>query len=160
MRATSWALLLAVFGLVGCDEGPRCPVEGEPGLEIGQGETAFAPIDGTFVSETGPQGGAHVWVALRAWGIWPGAGDTEPPFVSALVLADETGERWGALFGNHAVPFTGEGPYERAGLQVRLEYGLGMGHGVKAPPLTLHVSLTDACDTSLEGSAALLVSDP
>lgn len=40
---------------------------GEPSLEIGQGEQAFAPLaDGEVVEpELGPQGGYHIWLALR-----------------------------------------------------------------------------------------------
>lgn len=47
------------------------PSSGEPAIEIGQGSSAFAPLqDGEVVPiEAGPQGGHHVWLALRVTGL-------------------------------------------------------------------------------------------
>jgi hypothetical protein len=44
---------------------------GDPAVVIGQGQSAFAPLADSEVvsSEAGPQGGHHVWLALRATGL-------------------------------------------------------------------------------------------
>ncbi|WP_236644422.1 hypothetical protein [Sorangium cellulosum] len=49
----------------------KTPSSGEPAIVIGQGESAFAPLDeGEVVPiEAGPQGGHHVWLALRVTGL-------------------------------------------------------------------------------------------
>ncbi|MEO5727269.1 MAG: hypothetical protein ABI134_35265 [Byssovorax sp.] len=49
----------------------KTPSSGAPAVVIGQGESAFAPLDdGEVVSiEAGPQGGHHVWLALRVNGL-------------------------------------------------------------------------------------------
>ncbi|WP_437571300.1 hypothetical protein [Sorangium sp. So ce542] len=49
----------------------KTPSSGDPAIVIGQGESAFAPLDeGEVVPiEAGPQGGHHVWLALRVTGL-------------------------------------------------------------------------------------------
>ncbi|WP_437578002.1 hypothetical protein [Sorangium sp. So ce887] len=49
----------------------KTPSSGDPEVVIGQGESAFAPLDeGEVVPiEAGPQGGHHVWLALRVTGL-------------------------------------------------------------------------------------------
>ncbi|WP_437486179.1 hypothetical protein WME75_02885 [Sorangium sp. So ce1014] len=49
----------------------KTPSSGDPEVVIGQGERAFAPLDeGEAVPiEAGPQGGHHVWLALRVTGL-------------------------------------------------------------------------------------------
>ncbi|KYG07696.1 hypothetical protein BE21_27950 [Sorangium cellulosum] len=49
----------------------KTPASGEPAIVIGQGESAFAPLgEGEVVPiEAGPQGGHHVWLALRVTGL-------------------------------------------------------------------------------------------
>ncbi len=64
--------LVAVLAFVGCGDG----VDGELVLVLGQGETAYAELDdGTELPlVAGPQGGHHVWIAMRAEGLSaPGA---------------------------------------------------------------------------------------
>lgn len=50
------------------DPDDPCRPDGEPSLEIGQGELAFGPLEdgGTLELVHGPQGGVHVLVALHA----------------------------------------------------------------------------------------------
>jgi hypothetical protein len=50
------------------DPNDPCKPGGLPSLEIGQGETAFAPLEPGSTLELihGPQGGVHVLVALHA----------------------------------------------------------------------------------------------
>jgi hypothetical protein len=50
------------------DPNDPCKPGGLPSLEIGQGETAFAPLEsgGSLELVHGPQGGVHVLVALHA----------------------------------------------------------------------------------------------
>ncbi|KYF65774.1 hypothetical protein [Sorangium cellulosum] len=49
----------------------KTPSSGDPAVVIGQGESAFAPLEhGDVVPiEPGPQGGHHVWLALRVTGL-------------------------------------------------------------------------------------------
>ena len=49
----------------------KTPSSGDPAVVIGQGQSAFAPLDhGEVVPiEAGPQGGHHVWLALRVTGL-------------------------------------------------------------------------------------------
>jgi hypothetical protein len=49
----------------------KTPSSGDPVVVLGQGESAFAQLeDGAVVSlEAGPQGGHHVWLALRVNGL-------------------------------------------------------------------------------------------
>ncbi|WP_433933124.1 hypothetical protein AB3662_02845 [Sorangium cellulosum] len=49
----------------------KTPSSGDPAVVIGQGERAFAPLEhGDVVTiEPGPQGGHHVWLALRVTGL-------------------------------------------------------------------------------------------
>jgi hypothetical protein len=75
-RVSVLALTLACASEAGTDEqddveidpNDPCKPGGVPSLEIGQGETAFAPLEpfGTLELIHGPQGGVHVLVALHA----------------------------------------------------------------------------------------------
>lgn len=49
----------------------KTPSSGDPAIEIGQGQSAFAALaEGDVVPiEAGPQGGHHVWLALRVVGL-------------------------------------------------------------------------------------------
>ncbi|KYF63099.1 hypothetical protein BE11_44025 [Sorangium cellulosum] len=49
----------------------KAPSSGDPAVVIGQGERAFAPLaEGDVLPiEAGPQGGHHVWLALRVTGL-------------------------------------------------------------------------------------------
>lgn len=49
----------------------KTPLSGEPVIELGQGESAFAPLQDSeeVPIEAGPQGGHHVWLALRVAGL-------------------------------------------------------------------------------------------
>lgn len=49
----------------------KTPFSGEPAVVLGQGESAFAPLEESEVVpiEAGPQGGHHVWLALRVNGL-------------------------------------------------------------------------------------------
>jgi len=72
----------------------------EPSLELGKGQQAFAPlVEGEVVSlEPGPQGGHHVWLAMRSTGLrqmgsivtisgrLPDLSFDVPPFSSQIAL--------------------------------------------------------------------------
>ena len=78
----------------------KTPSSGPPAVVIGQGEDAFAPLgDSEVVSiEAGPQGGHHVWLALRVNGLrqmgsrltvggtFPELAHELPPFTSLVAL--------------------------------------------------------------------------
>lgn len=78
----------------------KTPSSGAPAVVIGQGESEFAPLqDSEVVSiEAGPQGGHHVWLALRVSGLrqmgshlkvgghFPELAYELPPFTSGVTL--------------------------------------------------------------------------
>jgi hypothetical protein len=93
----------------------KAPSSGAPTVVIGQGEDAFAPLDeGEVVSiEAGPQGGHHVWLALRASGLrqqgslltvtghFPELASDLPAFTSGVTLrraGDQGCEIYGVRF--------------------------------------------------------------
>jgi hypothetical protein len=49
----------------------KTPASGDPEIVIGKGESAFTPLEKNEVVaiEAGPQGGHHVWLALRVTGL-------------------------------------------------------------------------------------------
>ncbi|AUX20078.1 hypothetical protein SOCEGT47_005410 [Sorangium cellulosum] len=57
--------------IVSARDACKTPDSGAPAVMIGQGESGFAPLEeGEVVSiEAGPQGGHHVWLALRVTGL-------------------------------------------------------------------------------------------
>jgi hypothetical protein len=78
----------------------KTPASGAPAIVIGQGASAFAPLEeGAVVPiEKGPQGGHHVWLALRVNGLrqmgsrltvegyYPDLGFKVRPFTSYVTL--------------------------------------------------------------------------
>lgn len=70
-RAVTWSALLAVgLSLTGCPEPEPEPV-GEPlPFEVGTG-LQFTPVEegAIFELERGGQGGQHVYVSMRVWGL-------------------------------------------------------------------------------------------
>ncbi len=74
--------LVAVVG-VGCAGSPPPGCAGEGALELGTGEATFEPLDdgGPLAFHLGPQGGYHVYGALRTTGLAPGRADD--PFGAA-----------------------------------------------------------------------------
>lgn len=78
----------------------KTPSSAAPAVVIGQGESAFAPLDDSEVVsiEAGPQGGHHVWLALRVNGLrqmgshltvqgyFPDLAYELPPFTSRITL--------------------------------------------------------------------------
>jgi len=78
----------------------KTPASGDPALELGKGESAFASLgEGEVVEiEPGPQGGHHVWLALRVRGLrqmgsqvkvaghYPALAYDVPPFTSMITL--------------------------------------------------------------------------
>jgi len=84
----------------------KTPASGAPAVVIGKGESAFAPLeDSEVVSiEAGPQGGHHVWLALRVNGLrqmgsrlkvggtFPDLAYELPPFTSRITLRKAGGD--------------------------------------------------------------------
>jgi hypothetical protein len=78
----------------------KTPSSGEPAIVVGQGESAFAHLEDSEVVpiEAGPQGGHHVWLALRVTGLrqmgsrltlggyFPELAYELPPFILHLTL--------------------------------------------------------------------------
>jgi hypothetical protein len=78
----------------------KTPSSGEPAVVLGQGKSAFAPLEDSEVVaiEAGAQGGYHVWLALRVAGLrqmgsrltvggyFPDLASEVPPFVSHVTL--------------------------------------------------------------------------
>lgn len=72
------SLLIASLLAAGCS--PKDPVWDMPcserptqEVEVGTGELEFRPADSGLHIEDGPQGGQHIWIALRLHGFGPGA---------------------------------------------------------------------------------------
>jgi len=69
-------VLILLSLLLGCPEPDLCADAAalEPSIELGTGQEAFIPLsDGDYLEpEFGPQGGSHIWGALRLQGFHPG----------------------------------------------------------------------------------------
>jgi hypothetical protein len=57
--------------IVSAPDACKTPSSGDPAVVLGQGESAFAPLENSEVVpiEAGTQGGHHVWLALRVTGL-------------------------------------------------------------------------------------------
>ena len=157
----------------GCDEPPPCGTEGAaacpveasltagticadtntaPGCVDDQGyaplhlEDPTVPVD--LVVHMGPQGGFHVFLSVRAWGIDPGdpdtaKGDLGNPLVTFTVkdgdvLLGRRELRVGLLEGP-------DGSFERVGVAVVLEEDLVQTpQNIDGRPLTVEIDVTDA----------------
>lgn len=117
----------------------KTPSSGDPAVVIGQGESAFAPLgDSEVVSiEAGPQGGHHVWLALRVNGLrqmgsrltvgghFPDLAYELPPFTSLVTLRR-----------------AGEGQCEIYGVRFQVDQGLSV-EAVRGRTLDIEVVLED-----------------
>lgn len=115
------------------------PSSGASAVEIGKGESAFAPLDeGEVVAiEAGPQGGYHVWLALRVNGLrqqgsrltvkgdFPDPAYTLPPFTSQITLRKAT-----------------EGQCEIHGVRFQVDRGISV-DAVRGQALDIEVVLED-----------------
>lgn len=75
--------------LAGCPEGGPTDPDPSPRLEVGTGQQ-FTPLaDGeTVLLQRGCQGGQHIFVSLRAWGLPP-----DPVMVDLSLMRTEDGQR-------------------------------------------------------------------
>ncbi len=117
----------------------KTPFSGAPAVVIGQGENAFAPLeDNEVVSiEAGPQGGHHVWLALRVKGLrqmgshltvggyFPDLAYELPPFTSRITLRK-----------------AGEDPCAIYGVRFQVDRGLSV-ETVRGLALAIEVALED-----------------
>lgn len=117
----------------------KTPSSGDPVVVIGQGESAFAPLeDGAVVSiEAGPQGGHHVWLALRVTGLrqmrsrvtmggyFPELAFELPPSISQVTLRK-----------------AGESRCEIHGLRFQVDLGLSV-EAVRGRVLDIEIVLED-----------------
>lgn len=145
-------MLVLSLLLAGCgpEEDPCAQAaEVEPTLKISEGAGPFRELaDGDpLSSESGPQGGEHVWVSLRASGLDPGAyalvgDDREGPTATVLLVDDA-----GVEAGNGSVsrvPWEGDAEQaETRDIQVFLSYEWRRGEH------DLVVDVDDACGTAL-----------
>lgn len=122
----------------------------DPSLTVSEGMGPFRALsDGdALASESGPQGGEHVWVSLRTTGLDPGAyalvGDDRPGPKALVGLYDDLGAEQG--FGSIArVPWEGDAAQaETTDLQVFLSYEWPRGGEVE-----LVAEAEDACGTTV-----------
>lgn len=98
------ARLLGIAALLaGCAQSEDCPLDGPPALEIGVGEDAFTSLDDAGHEVTlihGPQGGYHIELALRAWGLDGSrlvAVEVEGRVDGTLLARTETGSSFGCI---------------------------------------------------------------
>jgi hypothetical protein len=152
-----FACLPLVFATLGCGPGSdpnldqSCESRGERSVIVGTGEEGFQEIgsDGVFVQQ-GPQGGFHIWIALRCQNLGPritasyGVDDLDTmqpvsqPNMKRVVELDYTGSA-----------------DETAGLYGYLDSQLApdlSGHNVK-----LWAEVTDSCGGSTRGEVATKV---
>jgi hypothetical protein len=82
---STWALLPLLFACGGESGDPPPPDLGTPFVQIGTGTQSWAPLtDGqTLRIAMGPQGGYHLWGALRAGGLNP-----EDTFIEFRLVRD------------------------------------------------------------------------
>lgn len=152
---TAWWSLGLLLGA--CAE-VDCESLAEGTLQLGRGASTYVPLESgdPMFWERGPQGGSHLWLALRATGIWPGRfdllRDDQAPVVSAELWAGDlpvTG------FPAQAVHFfdVGDG-VEVSGLQM---FGASS-YGAKSKETAeLWASVTDVCGTTVEASLPVVL---
>jgi hypothetical protein len=158
--------ILAAAGLaVGCsgtnlEEDCSQASEEESYLTIGTGSVFYEEIEtgGDLGVENGPQGGFHVFGALRAGGLHPGTwedfSDPYNPIVSFSVTTDE-----GHMGGFDSLPrplkVRSDGTLELVGEYVVLEVGT-MDDAVYRSA-TVEVVVTDACGTEMSDSVEVFL---
>ncbi|WP_437590656.1 hypothetical protein [Sorangium sp. So ce1000] len=117
----------------------KTPSSGGPAVVIGQGQSAFASLEhGEVVPiEAGPQGGHHVWLALRVTGLrqmgsrltvdgyFPDLGFELLPFTSQVTLHK-----------------AGEGLCEILGVRFQVDRGLSV-EAVRGQALDIEIALED-----------------
>ena len=117
----------------------KAPSSGDPVIELGQGESAFAPLhEGEVVSiEAGSQGGHHVWLALKVNGLrqmgsrlsvggtFPDLAYELPPFTSQITLRK-----------------AGEGGCEIYGVRFQVDRGVTV-EAIRGRTLAIEVVLED-----------------
>lgn len=132
----------------------KTPGSGDPVVVIGQGESAFAPLeDGDVMPiEAGPQGGHHVWLALRVSGL--------RQMGSRLTLKGYFPELAFALR-----PFTahvtlrraGEGRCEIHGVRFQVDRGLPV-EAVRGRALDIDVALEDPNGDTAAAARRIVIS--
>ena len=149
----AWAFFPLLVSCGGGSDDPPVHDQGTPFVQIGTGSAEFAPLtEGQEVRITaGPQGGYHVWGALRAGGFNPNDVFIEFRLVrDGLVLAESGYE-------DDLRPADTDGPFQYSGVAVvvlsgdaatiadqpaRLEVTLTPVHG---EPLTDGVNVRPVC---------------
>ncbi len=159
-------VITATTGLImGCtgtnlEEACALAADEEAYLTIGTGSVFYEDVeDGADLGvENGPQGGFHVFGALRAGGLHPGTWEdfTDPynPTVSFSVTTDE-----GHMGGFDSLPrplkVRSDGTLELVGEYVVLEVGT-MDDAVYRSA-TVEVVVTDACETEMSDSVEVFL---
>lgn len=125
---------------------------GEPTVEIGQGKDAFAPLaEGEVVPiEPGPQGGHHIWLALRVTGLrqmgsrlrvgglFPDLAYEVPPFTSQVTLR-KAGD-----------------PCELYGVRFQVDRGVPV-EAIRGLPLDVELVLSDPNDDAAAATTRVVI---
>ncbi|MFO0757297.1 MAG: hypothetical protein U0359_12450 [Byssovorax sp.] len=131
----------------------KTPSSGPPAIVIGRGNDAYAPVsEGEVVPiEAGPQGGYHVWLALRVEGLrqlgtemtitgyFPDRDVTLSPFTALVTLRKAEG-----------------GQCEIHGIRFQVTRAEDV-EEVRGQPIEVHVALTDPNGDSAEADARLVI---
>lgn len=152
---------IALF-TAGCPARETCETMTSPTLELGVGTAAFEPLpaDGALAWEEGPQGGFHVWGALRATDIEPGEYGVNKaeirPMVSFKLLDGDT-----PMGGYQDLPQV----FQRAGdawvlVAEQLFLFTSTPQDYVGAPLTLTAIVDDACEHHLESTADVTLAPP
>lgn len=148
------ALVVGMLGL-GCGGREPCELaaEVEPSLELGSGESSFTRLsDGQVMhQEYGPQGGSHLWVALRVEGLVPGQRrlfqDKDAPTVELTLTSTADDQVWGSAIMDWSAFRGDEAESELHGAQLMLSWGI---EDVIEAPFTLWGQVEDVCGTLVD----------
>ena len=166
MSPSRFITILAVGTVaVGCsgtsiEEACSVAAKETPYLTIGTGSVFYEEIEagGDLGVENGPQGGFHVFGALRAGGLHPGTWeDFSDPFNPVVTFSVTTDE--GHMGGFDSLPrplkVRSDGTLELVGEYVVLEVGT-MDDAVYRSA-TVEVVVTDACGTEMSDSVEVFL---
>jgi hypothetical protein len=124
-------------------------------VEVGQGQNEFAPLaDGEIVQvERGPQGGYHIWLAIRVANLQRSGSRTS---ISAVVVMKQ------AALASYQAIFTFDpeegGTCRLYGLRYRIDTGGFNYQELLGAELDLTVRVSDRSGTSAEGQKRVVLS--
>jgi hypothetical protein len=133
-----------------CDPGDAGP----PSVQVGSGQTDFTPADGgqTLQVEQGPQGGHHVWLAVRQRNLEENGSTT-------VITSVQPGSALQGPTMTYAFAFVPDAPYCKLfGLRYQLDVSGTDYHLFLGQPIDVTVTITDPKGASAAGTAHFNIS--